>query len=469
MKKNNNKSPLGHGFKLFIQLLLVWKWQIALVLVMAFMGSLMYTLIPWIMGLAMDAVAQLIQTKTLSIQAIKTAIAMPLLWLTLAAACSFIFSFIQERIMASVSERAGTHLRQSLTDKMTRLPLAFYDEVKVGEILSRVSVDIERVAEILVVGFNQFVSSFFNIIVGLIVMVKITSSLTLLILLLIVISSAVTYYISVQSRKSFDENFSTLATFNSTAEEYFSGNIILKTFNKQTDAFEHIVDANAKHHKAHLEAMFLNYAIYPAIRFLNQLAFIASAVIGGILAIQGRLSVGVLQAYLQYVSQVSEPITEASFIVNSFQAALASLVRVDDIIKLEDEFEHVGQTPQILDPQGAVSFENVAFGYNENHMLMDDVSLEIKPQQMVAIVGPTGAGKTTLVNLLMRFYDINKGTIRFDGIDTQSMKRRDVRTLYGMVLQDTWLFEGTVADNLAYGKKNATREEIIAAATLAQC
>lgn len=461
-------SNMKHAFKLFINLLLNWKGRIALVLLVSLLGSITYTVIPWIMGLSIDAVATLISTNNLSIASVEAVIIQPLLWLVLASFFSFLFSFIQERIMASISEQAGTHLRKIITDKMTTLPLRFYDDVKVGEVLSRVSVDIERVAEILVVGFNQFISSFFNIVIGLIVMTQIASSLTLLIFALIVISGFVTYVISLKSQRSFLDNFSTLADFNSLVEEYFTGNVILKSYNKQAYAMDTVVASNERHEKAHLKAMFLNYAIYPAVRFLNQLAFIASAVIGGYFALRGILSVGILQAYLQYVSQVSEPITEASFIINSFQAALASLERVYDITALDDEQEHEGVTPKIDHPEGAISFENVAFGYGPDHLLMTDVSFEVGAKQTVAIVGPTGAGKTTLVNLLMRFYDINGGKILFDGVDTQSMTRTDVRNLFGMVLQDTWLFEGTVADNIAYGRKDVSREEIIAAAKLAQ-
>lgn len=466
--KQEQPSSMKHAFRLFIQLLLNWKGKIALVFIVALLGSITYTIIPWIMGLAIDAVANLISTQSLSIENIEAVIMQPLIWLIIASAFSFLFSFVQERIMASVSEDAGTFLRKVITDKMTTLPLRFYDDVKVGEILSRVSVDIERVAEILVVGFNQFISSFFNIVIGLIVMTQIASSLTLLIFALIIFSGLVTYIISIKSQRSFLENFSSLADFNSLVEEYFTGNVILKSYNKQDHAMDAVITSNETHEKAHLKAMFLNYAIYPAVRFLNQLAFIASAVIGGYFAIRGSLSVGILQAYLQYVSQVSEPITEASFIINSFQAALASLERVYDITAIEDELEHDHETQKITHPKGDISFKNVSFGYGPDHLLMTDVTFDVKAKQTVAIVGPTGAGKTTLVNLLMRFYDINSGEISFDGIDTQTMTRTDVRNMFGMVLQDTWLFEGTVADNIAYGRKDASREAIIEAAKLAQ-
>ncbi len=474
--QKNRATEKPHDIKralfLFVTLLLRTKTKMIVVLIMAALGSVMYTLIPWFMGIAIDNVAGLISQfgiGNFTVGQVIEVITEPLLALTAASVITFIVLFIQERIMARVSEESGTYLREMITGKMTRLPLKFYDDVKVGEILSRNSVDIERIAEILVVGFNQFLSAVFNIIIGLGLMLWINPRLTVIVLVLMIVSSYFTVKISQKSQASFAENFETLGVFNSIAEEMFSGNMLIKVFNQQEESFEKIVEANEKQHEAHLKAMFMNYAIYPAIRFLNQIAFIVSAVYGGYLAIQGFLSVGVVQAYLQYVSQVSEPITETSFIINSFQASLASIERVYQIIDMDDAVPDTDQPANISKPKGKIVFKDVAFGYNDSHLIMNAVNFEAKPKQMIAIVGPTGAGKTTLINLLMRFYEINSGTISFDGIDIRDMTRKKVRQMFGMVLQDTWLFEGTVADNIAYGNKQATREQIIKACKLAQC
>lgn len=474
--QKNRATEKPHDIKralfLFVTLLLRTKTKMIVVLIMAALGSVMYTLIPWFMGIAIDNVAALISQfgiGNFTVGQVIEVITEPLLALTAASVITFIVLFIQERIMARVSEESGTYLREMITGKMTRLPLKFYDDVKVGEILSRNSVDIERIAEIMVVGFNQFLSAVFNIIIGLGLMLWINPRLTVIVLVLMIVSSYFTVKISQKSQASFAENFETLGVFNSIAEEIFSGNMLIKVFNQQEESFEKIVEANEKQHKAHLKAMFMNYAIYPAIRFLNQIAFIVSAVYGGYLAIQGFLSVGVVQAYLQYVSQVSEPITETSFIINSFQASLASIERVYQIIDMDDAVPDTDQPANISKPKGRIVFKDVAFGYNDSHLIMNAVNFEAKPKQMIAIVGPTGAGKTTLINLLMRFYEINSGTISFDGIDIRDMTRKKVRQMFGMVLQDTWLFEGTVADNIAYGNKQATREQIIKACKLAQC
>ncbi|CCV64375.1 ABC transporter, ATP-binding protein and permease [Alteracholeplasma palmae J233] len=462
---------IKHALKLFIKLLMQRKKSIFTVITMAILGSVMYTAIPWFMGIAIDNVAKLITDfgiGNFSFEQVIHVITWPLIGLLIASILSFIFSFIQERIMAVVSEDSGTYLRQLMTDKMDRLPLKFYDDIKVGEILSRNSVDIERIAEILVVGFNQFLSSVFNIIIGLVVMIYISPILTLIVFVLILISSYTTMFISKKSQKAFAENFETLGEFNSLVEEMVTGNTLVKVFNQQDESIERVKESNRKQHDAHLKAMFMNYAIYPAVRFLNQIAFIVSAVVGAVFAIQRKMSVGVVQAYLQYVSQVSEPITEASFIINSFQASLASIERVYQIIDMKDEVSDIENPIVIKKTKGQVEFKNVKFGYNQDEMIMNGVSFIAKPKQMIAIVGPTGAGKTTLINLLMRFYEINEGQILIDGVDTKNMARRDVRQMFGMVLQDTWLFEGSVKDNLSYGKKDATLEEIKTAATLAQ-
>lgn len=233
--------------------------------------------------------------------------------------------------------------------------------------------------------------------------------------------------------------------------------------------YDIICIANEKQYKAHLKAQFMNYVIYPVIRIINQAAFIISALVGAIMVIQGNMTLGVVQAYLQYVSQVSEPVTQFSFVINYLQAALAAVERVSEILNAEEETEEP-ITPVVLEaPKGEIEFRHVSFGYLPGKTLMKDVSFTAKANQTIAVVGPTGAGKTTLVNLLMRFYEVNGGQILFDGKSTQKMTRQHLRSLLGMVLQDTWLFKGTVAENIAYGKKDATREEIVTAAKLAQC
>ena len=371
--------------------------------------------------------------------------------------------------MADVSEQTALQLRKQVSHKLTRLPLRFYDQIKVGELLSMTSTDIDKISEILVIGFNQFMLAFFDLICGVVIMLYISPLLTLIVLVVLAVSLTTTYFISKANQKAFNKNLATLAEYNAVSEELYSGAVLIKAFNTQKASEEKIRAANEKQYKAHLKAQFMNYVIYPVIRIINQAAFIISALVGAIMVIRGQMTLGVVQAYLQYVSQVSEPVTQFSFVVNYLQAALAAVERVSEILEAEEETAEP-ENPVVLDaPKGEIEFRHVSFGYLPGKTLMKDVSFTAKANQTIAVVGPTGAGKTTLVNLLMRFYEVNGGQILFDEKSTQGMTRQYLRSLLGMVLQDTWLFKGTVAENIAYGKKDATREEIVAAAQLAQC
>lgn len=335
--------------------------------------------------------------------------------------------------------------------------------------MSMASTDIDKISEILVIGFNQFMLAFFDLICGIVIMLYISPRLTAIVLGVLAVSLITTYFISRANQKAFNKNLATLSEYNALSEELYSGAMLIKAFNTQKASEEKIREANEKQYKAHLKAQFMNYVIYPVVRIINQSAFILSTFIGAIMVIQGKMTLGVVQAYLQYVSQVSEPVTQFSFVVNYLQAALAAVERVSEILDAEEEAVEP-ENPVVLNhPQGEIEFKHVRFGYLPGKLLMKDVSFVAKANQTIAVVGPTGAGKTTLVNLLMRFYEVDSGQILFDGQSTRGMTRQYLRSLFGMVLQDTWLFRGTVAENIAYGKKDATREQIIAAAKLAQC
>ena len=471
-EKQEKPQNTGRSFMLFIQLLGRQKAKVFFVILACIIGSILYTAIPWFMGEAIDSIALVIggeEKFLLSPAFLLQLIGKPLVFLLLCSVLSFIFSYIAEKIMADVSEDSALYLRTQISKKMTQLPLSYYDRTKVGSLLSICSTDIDKISEILVVGFNQFMLAFFDVLVGLAIMFYINAQLTILVLGVVCVSLLATIYISNKSQKAFNHNLTTLGKFNGVVEELYSGNMIIKAFNAQDKSAAMVQDVNKQQYDAQLQAQFINYVIYPIVRFINQLAFTLSAILGAILVIRGTISLGVVQAYLQYVSQISEPMTQFAFVINSFQAALASIERVYAILDAEDQVADTLTPQTIAAPKGAITFENVKFGYTADKMLMQDVSFTVQPNQTVAIVGPTGAGKTTLVNLLMRFYEINGGNISFDGVNTEDMTRNYTRSLFGMVLQDTWLFEGTVAENLAYGRKNASREEIIAAAKLAQC
>jgi len=472
VQQKKSAKQYVHSLYLFIRLLKGHKWKVIFVMTACLVGSILYTVQPWFMGNAIDNIVALIKENNFSditLTMEMAAILKPIIFILIAAALSWAFSYIAERIMADVSEQVALDLRKRISHKLTRLPLRFYDQTKVGELLSMTSTDIDKISEILVIGFNQFMLAFFDLICGIAIMLYISPTLTLIVLAVLAVSFASTYFISKANQKAFNKNLATLAEYNAVSEELYSGAMLIKAFNTQEASEEKVRIANEKQYKAHLKAQFMNYVIYPVIRIINQAAFIISAFVGAVMVIQGKMTLGVVQAYLQYVSQVSEPVTQFSFVVNYLQAALAAVERVSEILDAEEETAEP-ENPVLLDrPRGEIEFRHVSFGYLPGKTLMKDVSFTAKANQTIAVVGPTGAGKTTLVNLLMRFYEVNGGQILFDGKSTQGMTRQYLRSLLGMVLQDTWLFRGTVAENIAYGKKDATQEEIVEAARLAQC
>lgn len=468
-KPENTKRSFG----LFIGILKRQKLLVIIAILACFFGSILYTAIPWFMGEAIDIISDFIKNGTLRKEAswafMFSLIGKPAMFLIIASIFSYFCSYIAERVMADISEESTLYLRKRISDKLTKLPLNYYDNTKVGTLLSTSSTDIDKISEILVIGFNQFMLAFFDVIFGIGIMLYIDVKLTLIVFVVIIISMIFTAIISKKSQVTFNKNLASLARFNGVIEEMYSGTVIIKAFNAQDKSKKLIEEVNQAQYDTHLKAQFMNYVIYPTIRFINQIAFIISAIIGATLVIASKITLGVVQAYLQYVSQISEPVTQFAFVINSFQAALASIERVYNILDKEEEVKNIENPIYIKEPKGAIAFENVEFGYSPEKILMNDVTIDVKPNQTVAIVGPTGAGKTTMVNLLMRFYEINSGKITFDGVSTKDMTREHIRSLLGMVLQDTWLFRGTVAENIAYGKKDATREEIIEAAKLAQC
>ncbi len=471
-KQKKSAKQYAHSLYLFIRLLKGQKWKVLFTVFACLAGSILYTVQPWFMGNAIDNIVALISGNDFSditFAMEMTAILKPIILILIAAAFSWLFSYIAERIMADVSEQTALYLRKQVSQKLTRLPLRFYDRTKVGELLSMTSTDIDKISEILVIGFNQFMLAFFDLICGVAIMLYISPMLTLIVLVVLAVSLTSTYFISRTNQKAFNKNLATLAEYNAVSEELYSGAMLIKAFNTQEASEEKIRAANEKQYKAHLKAQFMNYVIYPVIRIINQAAFIISALIGAMMVIQGKMTLGVVQAYLQYVSQVSEPVTQFSFVVNYLQAALAAVERVYEVLDAEEETEDPAEPAVLESPRGEIEFRHVSFGYLPGKTLMKDVSFIAKANQTIAVVGPTGAGKSTLVNLLMRFYEVNGGQILFDGKSTRNMTRQYLRSLLGMVLQDTWLFRGTVAENIAYGKKDATREEIVAAAKLAQC
>ena len=441
-------------------------------MICSLIGNLLIVAMTYIMAIGIDNLLEAIKRvglKGMTLPLVEEALLGPVLLLILFSIISSITSFIQERAMASLSERVTLRIRKEVTKKFKTLPMAFFDNHQVGDIISRSTTGLNQLSQVLLTGINQFFTSVVTILFAGIMLFYIDAKLTILVLLLIGGSTFMTTKIANKNKVFADQSQAELGQLNNKMEEYLAGNLITKTFNQQQNAEKTIDAVNQQHYRAFKKAQFLNFAIYPAIRFINQLAFIISAILGAMLVLSGGITIGFLQAYLQYINQISEPISTASYVINSIQAAMASIDRIFVILDEADEQPEATHLETISSPKGAIEFKNVQFGYTPEKILMKNVDFSVQPKKTVAIVGPTGAGKTTLVNLLMRFYEINQGAITFDGIDITKLSRQNLRNLFGMVLQNTWLFEGTVADNIAYGKKDASREEIIEAAKIAQC
>lgn len=441
-------------------------------MICSLIGNLLIVAMTYIMAIGIDNLLEAIKhvgLKGMTLPLVEEALLGPVLLLILFSIISSITSFIQERAMASLSERVTLRIRKEVTKKFKTLPMAFFDNHQVGDIISRSTTGLNQLSQVLLTGINQFFTSVVTILFAGIMLFYIDAKLTILVLLLIGGSTFMTTKIANKNKVFADQSQAELGQLNNKMEEYLAGNLVTKTFNQQQNAEKTIDAVNQQHYRAFKKAQFLNFAIYPAIRFINQLAFIISAILGAMLVLSGGITIGFLQAYLQYINQISEPISTASYVINSIQAAMASIDRIFVILDEADEQPEATHLETISSPKGAIEFKNVQFGYTPEKILMKNVDFSVQPKKTVAIVGPTGAGKTTLVNLLMRFYEINQGAITFDGIDITKLSRQNLRNLFGMVLQNTWLFEGTVADNIAYGKKDASREEIIEAAKIAQC
>ncbi|EIQ7102229.1 ATP-binding cassette domain-containing protein [Enterococcus faecalis] len=441
-------------------------------MICSLIGNLLIVAMTYIMAIGIDNLLEAIKRvglKGMTLSLVEEALLGPVLLLILFSIISSITSFIQERAMASLSERVTLRIRKEVTKKFKTLPMAFFDNHQVGDIISRSTTGLNQLSQVLLTGINQFFTSVVTILFAGIMLFYIDAKLTILVLLLIGGSTFMTTKIANKNKVFADQSQAELGQLNNKMEEYLAGNLVTKTFNQQQNAEKTIAAVNQQHYRAFKKAQFLNFAIYPAIRFINQLAFIISAIFGAMLVLSGGITIGFLQAYLQYINQISEPISTASYVINSIQAAMASIDRIFVILDEADEQPEATHLETISSPKGAIEFKNVQFGYTPEKILMKNVDFSVQPKKTVAIVGPTGAGKTTLVNLLMRFYEINQGAITFDGIDITKLSRQNLRNLFGMVLQNTWLFEGTVADNIAYGKKDASREEIIEAAKIAQC
>ena len=381
---------------------------------------------------------------------------------------SALFAWLQAYIMAGVAQRTIYRLRRQADEKLARLPLKYFDDHPRGDVLSRMTNDIDNISQSLQQSLTQIITSTLTIIGVLIMMLTISWLLALISVLVVPVSVVITMAIARRSQKQFAAQWETTGDLNGHVEEMFTGHNVVKVFGRQQAAIDTFDEQNEELYQASFKAQFISGIIMPVMNFVMNLNYVAIAVVGGLMVATGRISLGDVQAFIQYSRQFTMPITQVASIMNVLQSTAASAERVFELL---DEPEETPDAPECVlfeHTRGHIELDHVSFRYVPDAPLITDLTLDVEPGETVAIVGPTGAGKTTLVNLLLRFYDIDEGRILVDGVESRDISRSDLRRLFGMVLQDTWLFSGTIRENIAYGREGATEDEIRAAARAAR-
>ena len=381
--------------------------------------------------------------------------------------CSALFSFIQGYIMTGVSQKLTYRMRKEISEKIDRLPMGYFDKMTHGEILSRITNDVDTLSQSLNQSATQVITSVATIIGVLVMMLSISPLMTVIAILILPLSMGLIGMIVKRSQRYFKEQQEYLGYVNGQVEEVYGGHNIVKAFNKEDDVIDEFDRDNDRLYRSAWKSQFLSGMMMPIMQFVGNLGSVAVVILGGYLAIKKTIEVGDIQSFIQYVRNFTQPIQQVAQVANMLQSTAAASERVFEFLE-EPEEEAAPENPVVLkNPEGAVEFEHVHFGYNPEHTIIHDFSVKVEPGQKIAIVGPTGAGKTTMVKLLMRFYDVSGGSIKVDGHDIREFDRGELRRMFGMVLQDTWLFKGSIEDNIRYGKLDATHEDVVKAADAA--
>lgn len=467
MMPGEKAKDFGGTMKTLISYLRPYGLAVSVVFLFAIASTVFSIVSPTILGDATDEVVKgLMSPAGIDFSALLDI----LILLIVLYALSFLFSTIQGYIMAGVSQKVTYELRRAMSEKMDRLPLKYFDSKTHGEIQSRVVNDIETVNQTLSQSLTQIITSITMIVGILIMMIRINLLMTVTALIVLPLSMLVIRLIIGKTQRHFKAQQKYLGEVNSHVEEMYTGHTIVKAFNRE-DASEEVFDKyNEKLYESAWKSQFLSGLMMPLTNFIGNLAYVAVCILGGHLALNGSITIGNIQAFIQYVRSFNQPVSQVANVANLLQSTAAAAERVFELLDEEEEVsdQKADGTPALSreNLRGSVGFEHVGFGYEEE-LIIKDFNFQVQPGQRVAIVGPTGAGKTTIVKLLLRFYELNQGRITVDGNDIRDYSRKELRSMFGMVLQDTWLFNGTVRDNIRYGKMDATDEEVVEAAKAA--
>ena len=476
------RGPMGHGrmggekakdFKgtmgKLIKYMSAFKIQMLFVVIFAIGGTVFNIIGPKILGKATTEIFNGLVSKVsggsgMNFEKIATILLTALALYVTSALCSLVQGFL----MTGVSQKTTYRLRKEISQKINRMPMNYFDTRTHGEVLSRVTNDVDTLGQSLNQSATQIITSTTTIIGVLVMMLSISPLMTLVALLILPVSLGMISFVMKHSQKYFKGQQEYLGNVNGQVEEVYSGHNIVKAFNKEKDVIEEFEKTNDKLYDSAWKSQFFSGMMMPIMQFVGNLGYVGVVILGGVLAAKKTIEVGDIQSFIQYVRNFTQPIQQLAQVANMLQSTAAASERVFEFLEEEEEDQTVPNPVSVEGLEGNVTFEHVHFGYNEDKIIINDFSVDVKEGQKIAIVGPTGAGKTTMIKLLMRFYDVNSGAILIDGHNVKDFNRSELRQMFGMVLQDTWLFHGSIKDNIKYGKLDATDEEVIEAAKAAR-
>ena len=445
-----------------------YKYTVVLVMLLAGGSTILTVLGPKVMGKATTALVEGLTNKIAKTGGIDFSYIVKILLFTLLLYLgSAAFTFVQGWLMTGISQKMCYRMRKDISEKINRMPMKYFESRTYGEVLSRITNDVDTLGMSLNQSVTMIITSVFTIVGVFVMMMTISPLMTLIALVILPVSAALMGFVIKKSQKYFKTQQEYLGHINGQVEEVYGGHNVIKVFNKEEETLKSFDETNDVLYRSAWKSQFLSGLMQPIMMFVGNLGYVGVAITGGIMAIHGRITIGNIQAFIQYVKQFTQPVQQIAQVINQVQSMAAASERVFEFLEEEEEQQTVEHPVTLEQVQGYVSFDHVKFGYKEDQTIIKDFSAEVKPGQKIAIVGPTGAGKTTMVKLLMRFYDVNSGAIKVDGHDIRDFDRRKLRDAFGMVLQDTWLFKGTIMENIRYGRLDATDEEVIAAAKAA--